>query len=88
MITSARSASSTLSQSAAGSALRKAAAQGPSIAHRAIRDTPRRTREPAAARIGHRTVLDLGVGERGAVDNRVAFVGVAAQIRTGAYVDE
>ena len=65
-----------------------AAPDGAAVAHRAVGDPARRRREPTVAGIGHRTVLDLGVGHGGAVDDGVAVVAAATQIGARAHIDE
>ena len=40
------------------------------------------------ARVRHRTVLDFRVGDRGAVQNRIAFVAATSQIRAGPHIDQ
>ena len=68
--------------------VREAPADRAPVADRPVGDVAGRPPEPPRARIGNRAVLDLRVGDAGAVDHGVRRVREPAKLRAFADVDE
>ena len=71
-----------------GVGVRDAAANGAAVSHRAVGDSARGRGQPSMAGVRHCDVLDLGVGDGRAEENRFPVVAVSPQIGAGTDVDE
>ena len=68
--------------------MRNAASDGAAVSHRAVGDSARGRGQPTVAGVRHGAVLDLGVGDGRAEENRFPVVAASPQIGAGTDVDE